>query len=160
MLIKVLTPKASSKTNDRDGEDDEAYPGQKQLFEEMRLMEIRRVEQETEIQRLIMREKEFAMMNMNNIVRYLQQQTNATKIAEEEAKRLRREAREKALANVMMMANAKSNKLKKKKKQKPRWLQLYEDSERRMTKAKQRKMKLKKASSEALNLIVNKSVHK
>jgi hypothetical protein len=159
MLVKVLTPKASSKAKESDGENDEAYPGQKQLFEEMRLMEIRRVEQETEIQRLIMREKEFSMMNMKNIVRYLQQQTNATKIAEEEAKRLRREAREKALANAMMMANANSNKTKKKKKQKPRWLQLYEDSERRMTKAKQRKMKLKKASSEALNLLP-KSVHK
>ena len=107
-------------------------------------MDIRRVEQEKEIQELIMREKEHAMMNMRNICRYLKRNVNLKQIAEEEAKKLRREAREKALASLV------SKKLKKKEKKKPRWLQLYEDSEKRMTRAKQRQMKAKKLSSEAL----------
>ena len=97
-----------------------------------------------EIQDLIMREKEYAMMNMRNICNYLKRNVNLKQIAEEEAKKLRREAREKALANLV------SKNLKKKEKKKPRWLQLYEDSEKRMTRAKQRQMKSKKLSSEAL----------
>ena len=139
-----MTPKRASQKSQDNTEPGEAYPGQLQLFEEMRLMDIRRVEQEKEIQELIMREKEHAMMNMRNICRYLKRNVNLKQIAEEEAKKLRREAREKALASLV------SKKLKKKEKKKPRWLQLYEDSEKRMTRAKQRQMKAKKLSSEAL----------
>ena len=56
----------------------------------------------------------------------------------------------------MMLATENNNTIKKKKKKKvkPRWLQLYEDSERRMTKAKQRQMRVKKASNEALNMLI------
>ena len=140
MFEKVMTPKRAPQGKKKD----EAYPGQQQLFEEMRLMDIRRVEQEKEIQDLIMREKEYATMNMRNICNYLRRNVNLKQIAEEEAKKLRREAREKAVANLV------SKKLKKKEKKKPRWLQLYEDSEKRMTRAKQRQMQSKKLSSEAL----------
>eukprot|EP00944_MAST-04C_sp_MAST-4C-sp1_P013643 g13643.t1 len=139
-----MTPKRASQKSQDNTEPVEAYPGQLQLLEEMRLMDIRRVEQEKEIQDLIMREKEYATMNMKNICNYLKRNVNLKQIAQEEAKKLRREAREKALANLV------SKNLKKKEKKKPRWLQLYEDSEKRMTRAKQRQMKSKKLSSEAL----------
>ena len=144
MFEKVMTPKRASQKSQDNTEPVEAYPGQLQLLEEMRLMDIRRVEQEKEIQDLIMREKEYATMNMKNICNYLKRNVNLKQIAQEEAKKLRREAREKALANLV------SKNLKKKEKKKPRWLQLYEDSEKRMTRAKQRQMKSKKLSSEAL----------
>merc|ERR1711959_639575 len=54
--------------------EDEAYPGQRELFEEMRLMEIRRIQQEKEIQRLIMNAKRHAENEVKNICLYLQNQ--------------------------------------------------------------------------------------
>ena len=71
--------------------EDEAYPGQRELFEEMRLMEIRRIKQENEIQRLIMNAKKYAENEVKNICLYLQNQLQATQLALEEAERQRAE---------------------------------------------------------------------
>ena len=79
-----MTPKRASQKSQDNTEPVEAYPGQLQLLEEMRLMDIRRVEQEKEIQDLIMREKEYATMNMKNICNYLKRNVNLKQIAQEE----------------------------------------------------------------------------
>merc|ERR1712178_590890 len=106
--------------------EDEAYPGQRELFEEMRLMEIRRIQQEKEIQRLIMNAKRHAENEVKNICLYLQNQLQATQLALEEAERQRAE---------LLARNI--NK-KKKKKREPPWLRLYKESEKRMNRSKQR----------------------
>merc|ERR1739848_740402 len=107
--------------------EDEAYPGQRELFEEMRLMEIRRIQQEEEIQRLIMNAKRHAENEVKNICLYLQNQLQATQLALEEAERQRAE---------LLARNI--NKKKKKKKREPPWLRLYKESEKRMNRSKQR----------------------
>merc|ERR1711991_497610 len=107
MLVKCMTPKEAHKNNDNTGDcDEEAYRGQKQLFEEMKLMDLRRVEQEKEIQDLIMREKEYATQTMKSICNYLMKNLKLKKLAEEKAKQLRREAREKVLANMILKNNS------------------------------------------------------
>ena len=50
---------------------EESYPGQKKRFEE-RLMELRRIEQEQEIQRLIIKAKRHTENEVKNICVYLQ----------------------------------------------------------------------------------------
>ena len=87
--------------------EDEAYPGQRELFEEMRLMEIRRIQQEKEIQRLIMNAKRHAENEVKNICLYLQNQLQATQLALEEAERQR--------AELLARSIKKKNKKKKKK---------------------------------------------
>merc|ERR1711998_2491 len=99
--------------------EDEAYPGQRELFEEMRLMEIRRIRQEKEIQRLIMNAKRHAENEVKNICLYLQNQLQATQLALEEAERQR--------AELLARSINKKNK-KKKKKREPPWLRLYKVS--------------------------------
>ena len=106
----------------------ESYPGQKKRFEEMRLMELRRIEQEQEIQRLIIKAKRHTENEVKNICVYLQNQLKATQIALEEAERQRAKAFEKA----------KLRGKKQKKKRIPPWLRLYKESERRMDRARQR----------------------
>merc|ERR1712054_517815 len=118
--------------------EDEAYPGQRELFEEMRLMEIRRIQQEKEIQRLIMNAKRHAENEVKNICLYLQNQLQATQLALEEAERQR--------AELLARSINKKNK-KKKKKREPPWLRLYKESEKRMNRSKQRSKIIKKASS-------------
>merc|ERR1712054_257901 len=97
-------------------------------FEEMRLMELRRIEQEQEIQRLIIKAKRHTENEVKNICVYLQNQLKATQIALEEAESQRAKALEKA--------NMRGR--KQKKKRIPPWLRLYKESERRMGRAKQR----------------------
>merc|ERR1711934_1352641 len=118
--------------------EDEAYPGQRELFEEMRLMEIRRIQQEKEIQRLIMNAKRHAENEVKNICLYLQNQLQATQLALEEAERQRAE----------LLARSINKKKKKKKiKREPPWLRLYKESEKRMNRSKQRSKIIKRASS-------------
>merc|ERR1711916_369889 len=117
---------------------DEAYPGQRELFEEMRLMEIRRIQQEKEIQRLIMNAKRHAENEVKNICLYLQNQLQATQLALEEAERQRAE---------LLARNINKKKKKKKKKREPPWLRLYKESEKRMNRSKQRSKIIKRASS-------------
>lgn len=107
---------------------EESYPGQKERFEEMRLMELRRIEQEQEIQRLIIKAKRHTENEVKSICVYLQSQLKATQIALEEAERQRTKALEKAKLICR----------KQKKKRIPPWLRLYKESERRMGRAKQR----------------------
>merc|ERR1711898_72956 len=118
--------------------EDEAYPGQRELFEEMRLMEIRRIQQEKEIQRLIMNAKRHAENEVKNICLYLQNQLQATQLALEEAERQRAE---------LLARNINKKKKKKKKKREPPWLRLYKESEQRMNRSKQRSKIIKRASS-------------
>merc|ERR1712178_602293 len=118
--------------------EDEAYPGQRELFEEMRLMEIRRIQQEKEIQRLIMNAKRHAENEVKNICLYLQNQLQATQLALEEAERQRAE---------LLARNINKKNKKKKKKREPPWLRLYKESEKRMNRSKQRSKIIKKASS-------------
>merc|ERR1712072_838747 len=118
--------------------EDEAYPGQRELFEEMRLMEIRRIEQEKEIQRLIINAKRHAENEVKNICLYLQNQLQATQLALEEAERQRAE---------LLARNINKKKKKKKKKREPPWLRLYKESEKRMNRSKQRSKIIKRASS-------------
>merc|ERR1711916_285043 len=118
--------------------EDEAYPGQRELFEEMRLMEIRRIQQEKEIQRLIMNAKRHAENEVKNICLYLQNQLQATQLALEEAERQRAE---------LLARNINKKKKKKKKKREPPWLRLYKESEKRMNRSKQRSKIIKRASS-------------
>ena len=118
--------------------EDEAYPGQKELFEEMRLMEIRRIQQEKEIQRLIMNAKRHAENEVKNICLYLQNQLQATQLALEEAERQRAE---------LLARNINKKNKKKKKKREPPWLRLYKESEKRMNRSKQRSKIIKRASS-------------
>merc|ERR1712167_416012 len=92
--------------------EDEAYPGQRELFEEMRLMEIRRIQQEKEIQRLIMNAKRHAENEVKNICLYLQNQLQATQLALEEAERQRAE---------LLARNINKKNKKKKKKREPPW---------------------------------------
>ena len=104
----------------------------------MRLMELRRIEQEQEIQRLIIKAKRHTENEVKNICVYLQNQLKATQIALEEAERQRAKAFEKA----------KLRGKKQKKKRIPPWLRLYKESERRMGRAKQRsKLLLEKGST-------------
>merc|ERR1711916_412311 len=118
--------------------EDEAYPRQRELFEEMRLMEIRRIQQEKEIQRLIMNAKRHAGNEVKNICLYLQNQLQATQLALEEAERQRAE---------LLARNINKKKKKKKKKREPPWLRLYKESEKRMNHSKQRSKIIKRASS-------------
>merc|ERR1712167_244251 len=118
--------------------EDEAYPGQRELFEEMRLMEIRRIQQEKEIQRLIMNAKRHAENEVKNICLYLQNQLQATQLALEEAERQRAE---------LLARNINKKNKKKKKKREPPWLRLYKESEKRMNRSKQRSKIIKRASS-------------
>jgi len=118
--------------------EDEAYPGQRELFEEMRLMEIRRIQQEKEIQRLIMNAKRHAENEVKNICLYLQNQLQATQLALEEAERQRAE---------LLARNINKKKKKKRKKREPPWLRLYKESEKRMNRSKQRSKIIKRASS-------------
>ena len=62
----------------------------------MRLMELRRIEQEQEIQRLIIKAKRHTENEVKNICVYLQNQLKATQIALEEAESQRAKALEKA----------------------------------------------------------------
>ena len=62
----------------------------------MRLMELRRIEQEQETQRLIIKAKRHTENEVKNICVYLQNQLKATQIASEEAKSQRAKALEKA----------------------------------------------------------------
>lgn len=121
--------------NHRD-ENSDSYRGQTKAMQELHQIEMRRVQQEEEIQELLLRSKEHAERLMKRVVRYL---------TDNDFKLLAKAQMEKAL-----LRRFPKKEKKKKKKKVPRWLQLYEDSKKRSIRAKQRSMKIKKASTETM----------
>jgi len=116
----------------------ERLPARSKLLEELHDIEMRRVQQEEEIQELLLRSKQHAQRMTRRFLRYLTDHDIGIL-----DKRLARR-------KLVEMEEKNMKQKKKEKKKKPRWLQLYEDSQQRAVAAKRRSMKIKRASSETL----------